>query len=344
MKEKKRYLINENKMLSEAFKILEKNFYKTLIVINSNNKLVGTLSDGDIRRRLISTSNINITCGELANKNCIYMERKDDNQKIKLAEKKIVSIIPVINKKHEVIDIFEISKPQEFYDNTIVIMAGGLGKRLRPLTEKTPKPLLKVGDKPIIKRITDKFSQEGFNNFIISVGYLKGKFFDFYKNIDKKTNPRFIQEKKPLGTAGSLVGLSELENVNYPIIVTNGDVIFDDKISIILNSFKKDNIDGMMLCRQECKSIPYGVVESDDDHNFVNIKEKPKINYLVNGGVYILSDKMIDLINKDEKLDMPELFTRANSENYKIKIHVLENYWIDIGLVDNLQSANSKFK
>lgn len=345
MKEKKNYLIQKDILLLDAIKILENNYKKILIVVDSKNKLIGTISDGDVRRRLIRQGDINISCGELANKNCIFSEviNNNGNEIIALARQKRVTLIPVVDENREVIDLIEVTKPSKAIKNSVVIMAGGLGKRLRPLTNNIPKPLLKVGDKPIIRRITDKFSNEGFSQFIISIGYLSDKFLDYYKNVDKTISPVFIHEKKPLGTAGPLSELKNIEQVYYPLVVTNGDVIFEDNISSILENFQEQNIDGLMLCREEHNLIPYGVVESDLDSNFINIKEKPKYNYLVNGGIYILSKKILDLIKEGENLDMPELFMRAKSKDYIVKIFTLKEYWIDVGRVDNLEMANRKF-
>ena len=137
--------------------------------------------------------------------------------------------------------------------------------------------------------------------------------------------------------------LKNIEQVYYPLVVTNGDIIFEDNISSILENFQEQNIDGLMLCREEHNLIPYGVVESDLDSNFINIKEKPKYNYLVNGGIYILSKKILDLIKEGENLDMPELYMRAKSKDYIVKIFTLKEYWIDVGRVDNLEMANRKF-
>ena len=285
MKEKKDYLINEKKLLFEAINVLEKNYSKILIVVDSNDKLIGTISDGDIRRRLIKNGDINISCGDLANKNCVFSEPHQLSFKLTLAKKKGITVIPIVNKENQVLDLFEISKPPRSINNAVVIMAGGKGKRLRPLTKNIPKPLLKVGDKPIIRRITDKFSNEGFKKFVISVGYLSEKFFDYYENHDKTIEPEFIIENKPLGTAGPLADLLEIKNIVYPVVVTNGDIIFDDNISAVLDYFESNGIDGLMLCREEYNSIPYGVVESDNESNFINIKEKPKYKYLVNGGI-----------------------------------------------------------
>ena len=343
MKDKKNYLINENKLLFEAIKILEINYSKVLVVVNSNKKLVGTISDGDIRRRLISDGNINISCGELANKNCLFSERFEVPYKTELAKKKGISILPVVNKENEVLDLIQLSKPPKVINNAVVIMAGGKGKRLRPLTNTIPKPLLKVGDKPIIRRITDKFSDEGFKNFVISVGYLSQKFFDYYENKDKTIEPFFINEKKPLGTAGPLVDLLNIKDITYPVVVTNGDIIFEDNISSVLDYFETSGIDGMMFCREEYNSIPYGVVEFDDELNFKNIKEKPKYKYLVNGGIYILTKKIIKLISKGEEIDMPDLFLKARSKKYNLKVHTLRDYWIDVGRIDKLQLASEKF-
>ena len=343
MKEKNDYLICENILICEAIKILEKNLYKILIVIDSNGKLIGTISDGDVRRYLIRDGDLNKTCIAIANINCIFSENINDFEKINIARKNLVKLIPIVNNEKIVVDILEISKLPNVINNTIVIMAGGLGKRLRPMTNTIPKPLLKVGNKPIIRRITDKFSNEGFHQFIISLGYLSEKFLDYYSNHDKSISPKFIFEKKPLGTAGPLSSLLDIDDISYPIVVTNGDVIFDDNIFSVLDYFERSSIDGLMLCREEFCSVPYGVVESDNKNNFITIKEKPKYKYLVNGGIYILTKKIIELIKQEEIIDMPDLFIRAKLKKYLIKTHTLKDYWIDVGRVANLEEANQKF-
>lgn len=337
-----KYNINVNEELVVALRMLNILTHKILIVIDENQKLCGTISDGDLRRWFIKSSKENITCKEIMHEKCIYANKNNIDEMVDLAQRKGLSLIPIVNEKKQVIDIKEVTiKITEKKANTVVIMAGGKGTRLLPLTKTVPKPMLKVGGKPILARIIEKLIQEGFENIIISVGYLSNIIEKFIEDNNYKANITFAYEQTPLGTAGSLASLDK-RKLNYPIIVTNGDIICECSMQSIIEKADQEGYEGVMLGKEEKIFIPFGVINHDNGR-WEGITEKPTFTHLVNAGIYLISENMIELIEKNKHMDMPSLFDIALKRNIKLGIHNTNQYWIDIGRHETLRLAESYF-
>ena len=276
------------------------------------------------------------------NSNCIFANKNNILEKINLAEKKGLSLIPIVNDKNQVIDVYEVSgKFTEKKLNTVVIMAGGKGTRLLPLTKNIPKPMIKVGGKPILARILDKVIHEGFENIIISVGYLSNIIEKFIEENNFPANISFAHEEIPLGTAGALASLNK-SSIHYPILVTNGDVICECSLQSIIEKAKLEEFDGIMLGKEEKIFMPYGVIDHENGR-WKGLIEKPTFNHLVNAGIYLISKNMVDLIKENEYLDMPSLFERSHKNNIKLGVEFTNQYWIDIGRHETLRLADSYF-
>ena len=235
----KKYTINKNEELLSALKQLNSLTHKILIVIDENNELCGTISDGDLRRWFIKSSKEGITCKDIMNPSCIYAKKNNLNEVVKQAQIKRVSLIPIVNDFKKVIDMHEVPiKLKEKKLNTVVIMAGGKGTRLLPITENIPKPMIKVGGKPILARIIEKLIEEGFENIIISLGYLSEVIENFINENNYPANIIFVYEDKPLGTAGALASIDK-KNTNFPILVTNGDILCEIDYKSLLTEQKR---------------------------------------------------------------------------------------------------------
>ncbi len=336
-----KYLVNKNSELMSALNILNNLTHKVLIIVDDNKKLCGTISDGDLRRWVIRKDS-KANCESLMNANCIYAYSHNKEIMKSKAKKKGVSLLPLIDDENKVIGVCEIElRLSEKKKSTAVIMAGGKGTRLLPLTKDVPKPLIEVGGKAIIERIIEKLINEGFQNIVISVGHLSGLIEEYVKGKDFDASISFSRENKPLGTAGSLADIKK-RDIFYPILVTNADILCECNLSNIVEKTMDQNLDGIMLCKEEKYQVPFGVI-NHNNKEWKGITEKPTYSFMVNAGIYILSKSMIDLIEENQYLDMPSLFEKAKLKNYKLGIECTSQYWIDIGRYETLDSANKYF-
>lgn len=302
---------------------------KIICVVDKNNKLIGTISDGDIRRSLLKNTSLNQSIEKVVNKNPILINEERDFLKVdKIFNKYKISAIPVVDKKNVLKDLIT-SFDSESLNNIIYIIAGGRGKRMMPLTRENPKPLLNYMGEPILKKIIKKISNEGFDKIVISINYLGHKIENYFKNgKDFGVNINYIKEKKELGTAGSLYELYKNKN-NLPIIITNADLATNLKFRDILNFHNHNHADITMAIKKHEYQNPFGVINSDGIV-LKKIVEKPVLNFNINAGVYVINKNVLKDIKKNEYLDIPDLINFNLSKNKKIIIFPLHEDWKDL--------------
>jgi NDP-sugar pyrophosphorylase family protein len=220
-------------------------------------------------------------------------------------------------------------------------MAGGLGTRLRPLTENTPKPMLMVGGKPLLEQTLGVFADQGFWKISISVNYRREIVQDYFGDGTKfGVDIDYIEEDQAMGTAGALSLLKERPDA--PFVVMNGDILVSLQFSDLLSFHNRLGAMGTMVVREYEHQIPYGVVRAENDL-MTGIEEKPIERYFVNAGIYVLSPEALDHVNEGEPLDMPSLLTRLKEAQHKVGVYPLREYWRDIGQIDDLEAARSEF-
>ncbi|WGS66036.1 sugar phosphate nucleotidyltransferase [Marinitoga aeolica] len=322
--------------LNVVIETLNKSPYKILFVLEGN-KIIGTITDGDIRRYLFNKKNniSEIKAFNIMNTNFKYIYEKEYKSfSIKDYLRYNVEYLPVVNEKMEIIKIINI--PINFQELTnlktkVLIMAGGKGTRLYPLTRVIPKPLVPYKDKTIIEQIMEQFINSGFDEFILSVNYKKDLIKNYFS--DLKYNIEYIEEKDFLGTAGSIAYL-KFHNITKPFFIANCDVLLDVDFKEVLEYHKSEKADITIISAKETVDIAYGVLEFDENNNFKEISEKPNYEFYVNTGIYVLNPNIIDLISLNEKIDMPELLERALKNNKKIKVYKSDKKMIDIGQWD----------
>lgn len=295
-------------------------------MIEDNSKIVGVLTDGDVRRGLIRGISQNETVEKFMNKTFIYLEKESFNQrKVNEIKQKNITIIPVLTKDKTLHEVLDFSKIKTILPIDAVIMAGGIGSRLMPLTKDTPKPMLKVGDKPILDYNIDLLNSHGVQNITLSVKYLKDVIIDYYKN-NKTIN--YITEDVPLGTIGAVKQIKNFTN-DY-ILVMNSDLLTNIDLEAMFYMLTTQNADMIVASTNYKVQIPYGVIESKDN-KITNIVEKPTYTYYSSAGIYIFKRELIELIPSDSFYNATDLLDRLFELNKNVVHYPIKKYWLDIG-------------
>lgn len=332
--------ISKNITIKEALKLLSSYTSTRLLVVGDENKW-GIVTDPDIRKALLNNMTLEDKIEKIVNYNPITAYYNSDKKEIiQLCSKYNIYQIPIVDDDGSVIRIENILKDKTINkNNKIIIMAGGLGTRLRPLTENIPKPMLKVGNKPILEIIIEKFKKQGFANFILCVNYKAEIIQNYFKDgKDFGVSISYVHEDKRMGTAGAL---SLIENIGYePFFVTNGDILTEVDYNSILEFHIANKSLATMGVRKYFYQIPYGVIVSNAKNQIVKIEEKPEQAFLINSGVYILDPKILSYIPKNEFYDMPTLFENIQESDKKYA-YLIKDYWIDIGRHEEYEQANN---
>lgn len=344
MKQVDKIKVSKNYTIKEVLTVIKSGAMKIALVME-NNKLIGTITDGDIRDALLNGLELSDTIENVYNKNPIVCYENNSSQEIidKLINKKILQI-PILNAKNEVIGIEEIDeliKPH-LKNNKVVLMVGGLGTRLRPLTEDTPKPMLKVGDKPILETIVLNFRKYGFINIVMCVNYKSNVIEDYFGDGSKfDVNIEYVYEDDRMGTAGALSLLQEKPSETF--FVMNGDLLTNINFEHLLNHHIENNSFATMCLRKYEYDIPYGVVDIDEESKIKSIKEKPKYSYFLNAGIYLVEPEVLDYIPKNEFFDMPSLFDIMLNNDKVCSSYTIKEYWLDIGRLSDYEKANHEY-
>tara|TARA_X000000950_G_scaffold284820_1_gene388848 strand:- start:630 stop:1643 length:1014 start_codon:yes stop_codon:yes gene_type:complete len=328
-------IIHKNQSISEAIIKIAKSKIKILFVINNNNKLLGSISSGDLRRSISKKIDLKEPVEKIMFKNPKYFKNKNKD----LSSYKDFICIPIVNEKKEIIDLQYNKNLITNKRNTVFLMAGGKGSRLMPLTKKTPKPLLKIKGIPIIEKIILNFKNQGFENFIISVNYLGYKIKNYLGDGKKlKVNISYINEKKYLGTAGSL-SLIDFKKTFFPIIVANSDLISEIDYGNLISYHDKKKSELTICGKNKIFEMPYGEI-LQNDNKVKSIIEKPKIYHLVNAGVYVFGKNVLKKISSNKKLMMNDLISKQLKKNKRVFCYPVYENWIDIG--NKLDYKNNK--
>ena len=345
-KDLKNTVIDCNSFLHLALQKLNKNDTKILFV-KEKKKIVGTLTDGDIRRILLKENHTKISIKNKYNKKFLFFFEKDFSpQKVdKIMRRKQIFVVPILDYKRELKDLYFLNQFIEKKINAdVFILAGGLGKRMGPLTAYNPKPMLLLGGKPILESIVYSFKEFGMYNFFISINYLGKKIENYFrdgKQLNVKIN--YVRESKPLGTAGSLSLLkNKLKNKN--LIVINGD-IFTKLNYYNLLKFHEENHNDITICsRNFSHTIPYGVINLNykSSANREILNEKPTYKFQISAGIYVVNSKLLKNIKKNKYLDMNVLLNSL-SKDKKIGIFPVHEDLIDVGDYQSYESANINF-
>jgi len=330
----KKIILSDNSKILDVANNLNKSGLRIVLIENYKKNFVGVINDGDLRRALIAGHNTNDRIKNIINKNCFISNNEFDfEQKDKILKKNenIFNHIPII-KNNKIFGLYTKSfipnLNQKKIKDTLVIMAGGLGKRLGNLTKHCPKALLKYQDKPLLQHLLENAQTFGFSDFIISVFFLKNKIKKFIKNQNtKKIKINYLEENKPLGTIGSLRLIKKISN---DFIVINCDVITNVDLAEILKFHKKNKATMTIGVKQFKYKNPYGVINSKKTR-FVSFEEKPEINFNINAGVYVFKKNIIKTIRKEKFNSIEDLIYYLNKKKSKILTYPIFENWLDLG-------------
>ena len=343
MKNYNKNLILPDKTLKQALKQMEETFYKCLIVVNKKNSLMGTITDGDIRRAIIKGAKFSSALKNYYYKKPFFLKSEFVQNKLSLSKKnmdlKDIDLIPIVDKNKIVVKVkpkSEILKTNKFNFKLglksvpVVIMAGGRGKRLMPHTSTIPKPLMPINNKSMIEHVIDKFIYFGSSLFFITINYKKELLKAFFSISNKKIKVNLITEKIPLGTAGSLSLIKK--NLKKTFFVINCDAIISCNYSSLYEFHKKNRSILTLVVSKKNNTIPYGLCKINSQGNLISIKEKPSIDFLANTGLYVMEPSVLKYIKQNTAFDMNQLIETLIKKRKKIGVFPInEDEWSDLG-------------
>lgn len=341
--------ISENITVKEAIKKLDETAKKVLVVTDDR-KLKGIVTDGDIRRWLLKNGDLQETVNRIMNRSPKYIYEKDKIYANEVLKEKMIEAIPVLNNNDEVIDIVfwndRFKQKLNYFEkivNPVVIMAGGKGTRLDPYTKILPKPLIPIGDVPIVERIINRFSEYGCDKFYLTINYKMNMIKAYFNELDVSYNIGYVEEQKPLGTAGSL---SLLKNtIQDSFFVSNCDILINGNYSDMLKYHQENMNKITIITSLKHYTIPYGIIELSATSEVENMIEKPEYDYLVNTGMYILEPEVLNDIPQDTFYHITELINHYINLGKKIGVYpVSDQAWLDMGQFKEMEKMIKKLE
>jgi dTDP-glucose pyrophosphorylase len=336
------HIIHEDRTLLEALGQINSLAPEPLVlfVVDSNEHMVGTLTDGDSRRALIGGASVNDTIDKVMLRNFRYMRLGDiDNvSEIRHQKQMKMKLVPILDEERHIIDIINLEKYKTRLPIDAVLMAGGKGERLRPLTEKTPKPLLPVGGKAIIDHNIDRLISYGIKHINVTVNYLGDQLEAHFKEPYKEVQVKTVHEPKFLGTIGSIRFVKEF--YNDTILVMNSDLFTNINYEDFYLHFKEHNADMSVVAVPYSVSIPYGILDIEERRNIKGLIEKPTYDYYANAGIYLIKKSALELIPEDTFFNATDLIEALIAAGRKVIRFPLNGTWIDIGNPQEYKLAN----
>lgn len=314
-----------------------------LYVVDEDGKIQGSLTDGDIRRGLLKNAELSDAVISVMNADCLKAQESEVNSEfVQECLKRGIQTVPIINADHVIVDILALHAYKDFIPVDAVIMAGGKGERLLPLTKEKPKPLLPVGDKPIIEHNIDRLIQFGVQHIKISVNYLADQLIQYFGNGSSKSiRIDYLREEKALGTIGSL-SIAEAF-AHEVILVMNSDLLTNIEFGDFYHKFMESGADLAVATTPHYVDLPYGIIEFNNDQVSA-LKEKPRYVYFANAGIYLMKRSALDFLPKGEYYDATDLLERLLLEGKKVIHYPILGYWLDIGRMSDYIKAQEDIK
>jgi dTDP-glucose pyrophosphorylase len=314
-----------------------------LFIVDKDNKLVGSLTDGDIRRGLIKGITIDHAVNDIIQDHPRYIKKGErDIKKVIEYREGNFRILPVLDKDDRVVNVINFRETRSYLPVDAVLMAGGRGQRLQPLTDSTPKPLLKVGDKPIMEHNLDRLALYGIDDFWVSVKYLGEQIEDYFGD-GKKRNAKisYVWEDEPLGTIGAV---SKIKDFNHDyVLLTNSDLLTNLDYEHFFLDFLEQDADLSVVSIPYQVNIPYAVLETENGH-IMSFKEKPTYTYYSNGGIYLMKRSVLKHLPENKFFNATDLMEKLIAENHKVVSYPLSGYWLDVGKHEDFEKAQRDIK
>lgn len=341
-----KFLIDEESSLIEAMDQLDKAVRKVLFVTQNGN-FIASITDGDIRRWILKKGSLDAKVKEIANYNPKFLKEEDKNKAKDFMKKHLVEALPILDGNGKIVSVVlrndEEVEDKKILNIPIVIMAGGLGTRLYPYTKILPKPLIPIGEIPIIEHIINRFSYYGSKQFYLVVNHKKNMIKAYFNEIERDYVVEYVDEDKPLGTGG---GLSLLKGkINSTFILSNCDILIEEDYEKIFNYHKNENNFITMVCSLKNIRIPYGVIEISKTGQIESMREKPELSFFTNTGMYIVDPKVIEELESDKIIGFPDIIQYYKSKGEKIGIYpISENSWMDMGQLDEMEEMRRRLE
>lgn len=340
----KRHLISSNCLIKEALEQLNSLAIDAILfVVDSDNHLVGSLTDGDVRRGFLAGLNFDNRVREFIQPNPKFITKgKYSIHTIIDFRIRNFRIVPVVNEDKQVINIVNFRTQKSYLPVDAIVMAGGRGERLRPLTDAVPKPLLKVGSKPIIEHNIDRLISFGVDDFWLTLRYLGDQVREYFGDgTNKDVSIRYIEEDQPLGTIGAVRKIKNF--VHDSVLVTNSDILTNLDYEDFFLSFLESEADLSIVTIPYEVSVPYAVLETSNGH-VMSFKEKPTYTYYSNGGIYLMKRDIINLIPEGAFYNATDLMENLIRLGKKVHSYPLHGYWLDIGKIEDFEKAQYDIK
>jgi dTDP-glucose pyrophosphorylase len=341
-KEWRKTLVDDSASIREAIRAIDESALQIALVVDAKQRLVGTVTDGDVRRGLLRGIGLDTPAAEIMNRQpltCPAALGRD--AALAVMRSADVKQVPLLDAEGRVVGLEllgDVLKRTQ-RDNWVVLMAGGLGQRLMPLTEDCPKPLLRVGGQPILEIILKNFARQGFSRFFLSVNYKAEMVRDYFGDGSRwGVHIEYLQEDEKLGTAGALALLPE--RPTEPLLVMNGDVLTAVSFASMLDFHVEHQATATMAVREHTVEVPFGVIDLAADDYLAGVTEKPRYSWFINAGVYVIEPGVLDLLEPGKPIDMPALFQRVLARHQRIAAFPVREYWRDIGRLEDLESAS----
>lgn len=335
-------LISESSTIKQALEIINSEALRVAVVVDKDQKLLGMITDGDIRRGLLNDLTLTDSVAKVMNSKPITVKQGASKEHlVEVMEQKQILSVPLLDQENKVVGLETLHSAlsKERYQNPVFIMAGGFGTRLRPLTDRCPKPMLKVGDKPILETVIKSFIKAGFSNFYISTHYMPEQIHEhFGDGSNLGVSIAYVHEDTPLGTGGALGLLPEDMPRDLPLIMINGDVLTKVDFQRLLNFHVENDADATMCVRDYDYQVPYGVINGEGNR-ITSMVEKPVQRFFVNAGIYVVSPRVIQSVDRNQNIDMPTLLEQHMNERQKVLMFPIHEYWLDIGRMDDFNRA-----
>jgi len=339
----KSLFVNDQISVIGAIQLLDKTSRRILVVVDVEERILGVVNDGDIRRWILKNGDLKAPVSEIMNRNPLVVEKGEEFHAIEIMRERFVSAVPVIGEAQRVVNIVfwnavddGVLSEYDKLDIPVVIMAGGKGTRLYPYTKVLPKPLVPIGDIPIVQRIINRFNRYGATEFIMTVNYKKNMIKSSFEDVEKDYKLSYFEEEKPLGTGGGLAYLKG--DLSGTFILSNCDILIEADFAGIYDFHKENNHKITIITSLKQFKIPYGVIRISSEGNVEETVEKPIHNYLINTGVYFIEAELLDMIPKGEYYHITQLIDECLEQGISVGTYpVSESSWLDMGQMDEMQ-------